>query len=75
MFKKSYIILVFIFFLFYASSCKKCTTCEIQNVNGETEAAYDEFCGTESEIENFKKDLELNANQLGGVGVVVCTSY
>ncbi|MBT3207942.1 MAG: hypothetical protein HN704_05455 [Bacteroidetes bacterium] len=73
--KKPLVALIFVFFLFYFSSCKKCTTCEIQNVNGETEAAYDEFCGTNTEIENFIDDLEISAEQLGGVGTVVCTSY
>jgi hypothetical protein len=44
-------------------SCKKCTTCQITNHN--TFTSYpEEYCGTESEVNNFEKDYEKKALEL-----------
>ena len=59
---------------FVFTSCKKCVTCQIKNINGTVEAEYEEYCGTTKEIESFKADLENKSQtQLGQNGQVICT--
>ena len=56
------------------TSCKKCVTCQIKNINGTVEAEYEEYCGTPKEIESFKDDLKKKTQtQMGQTGQVICT--
>ncbi len=53
---------IFIFLLFSAfifNACDSCTSCKVvQEINGQTfETPFDEFCGSESELENFEASL------------------
>jgi len=71
--KKAIIVLAVSLVALSFSSCKKCVTCKIQNINGTVEAEYDEYCGTAEEIRNFKADLENKSQaQLGANGQVIC---
>ena len=61
------------FLLAGITSCKKCTTCEIRKLDGTVEARYEEYCGTNEEIDNFKKELEIKKDlHLGANGQVIC---
>ncbi len=72
--KKAFIILTISFITLGFSSCKKCVTCKIQNIDGTVEAEYNEYCGTAEEIRNFKAELENKSQtQLGANGEVICT--
>ena len=72
--KKILFILAVSCITFGFSSCKKCVTCQIKNINGTVEAEYEEYCGTSKEIESFKTDLENKTQtQLGPNGQVICT--
>lgn len=69
------ILLIFGVVLFFGSfsSCKKCTTCRIEKLNGSVEAEYQEYCGTPAEIDNFKKNLQEKSDlYLGSQGKVIC---
>lgn len=56
------------------SSCKKCVTCRIERLDGTVEAQYDEYCGTSTEVEDFKNSVEAKSEDyLGQNGKVICT--
>jgi hypothetical protein len=56
------------------NSCKQCVTCRIERLNGTIEAEYEEYCGTESDIDDFKAALKTKSDQfVGPSGKVICT--
>lgn len=59
------IVLLFSVVLF--SSCAStCITCTVERLDGTIEAQYDEFCGTEEEIEDFKADIQQKISTTSG---------
>ncbi len=72
--KKVIPIIFALFLLISISSCKKCTTCEIRKLNGDIEAQYEEYCGSKTELDDFKKELEEKKDiHLGSNGQVICS--
>lgn len=52
-------LVVISFTAFFLSSCAStCITCTVERLNGTIEAEYEEFCGTDEEIEAFKADIQ-----------------
>ncbi|MFM2285284.1 MAG: hypothetical protein RLZZ543_781 [Bacteroidota bacterium] len=54
--------LVFVFF----NSCKKCTTCEVKDSNGNIIQAATETCGNTSVVDDAKADARDRATLIGG---------
>lgn len=53
--------------LFVMSSCSStCITCTVERLDGTVEAVYDEFCGTEEEIDAFQTDIQNTINTTPG---------
>lgn len=58
-------VLLFVAVLF--SSCAStCITCTVERLDGTIEAQYDEFCGTDEEIEAFKADIQQKISTTSG---------
>ncbi len=57
------------------SSCKKCVSCKVERLNGILEAEYEEFCGTDDEIDEFKKSIRTKLNAVPNTQtiVIICT--
>jgi hypothetical protein len=48
------------------TSCSTCISCTVERLDGTVEAQYDEFCGTQDEIDEFKSEIQETINTTPG---------
>ena len=46
--------------------CKKCTSCEVKDSNGNTIQEPTKTCGSTTDIENVKTNAQVQATSIGG---------
>ena len=58
--------LLTLFLLIAFNSCKKCTSCEVKDSNGNTIQEQTKTCGSTTDIENVKTNAQVQATSIGG---------
>ena len=48
------------------NSCKKCTSCEVKDSNGNTIQEPTKTCGSASDIDQIKTNAQVDATNIGG---------
>jgi hypothetical protein len=65
-FKKSLYFMIAFFWVIGFNSCKKCTSCEVKDSNGNTIQEPTKTCGSTTDIENVKTNAQVQATSIGG---------
>lgn len=64
--KNPHYISIILFLLIGFISCKKCTSCEVKDSNGNTIQEPTKTCGSNTEIEQVKTNAQVQATSIGG---------
>ena len=65
-FRKSLYFSIILFWMIGFNSCKKCTSCEVKDSNGNTIQEPTKTCGSASEIDQIKTNAQVDATNIGG---------
>jgi len=65
-FRKRQNFLLIIFWMIAFNSCKKCTSCEVKDSNGNTIQEPIKTCGNTTELEQVKTNAQVQATSIGG---------
>jgi hypothetical protein len=65
-FRKPHCFPIILFLLIGFYSCKKCTTCEVKDSNGNTIQEPTKTCGSATELEQVKNNAQVQATSIGG---------
>jgi hypothetical protein len=66
LFRKSLYILIILFLVGGFNSCKRCTSCEVKDSNGNTIQEPTTSCGSTTELEQVKNNAQVQATSIGG---------
>jgi len=64
--KKPLYILIILFWVVGFNSCKRCTSCEVKDSNGNTIQEPIKTCGSASDIDQIKTNAQVDATNIGG---------
>ena len=65
-FRKTHYFSIILFLLIAFNSCKKCTSCEVKDSNGNTIQEPTKTCGSTTELEQVKSKAQVQATSIGG---------
>lgn len=65
-FKKSLYFSIILFCMIGFNSCKKCTSCEVKDSNGNTIQEPTKTCGSETDLDQIKTNAQVQASSIGG---------
>jgi len=65
-FRKRQNFLLIIFWMIAFNSCKKCTSCEVKDSNGNTIQDPTKTCGSETDLDQIKTNAQVQASSIGG---------
>jgi hypothetical protein len=65
-YRKPHYFAIIFFLLIGFYSCKKCTTCNVKDSNGNTIQEPTKTCGSTSELEQVKTSAQVKAANIGG---------
>jgi hypothetical protein len=65
-FRKPLYFLVILFWVIGFNSCKKCTSCEVKDSNGNTIQEPTKTCGSATDIDQIKTNAQVQATSIGG---------
>jgi hypothetical protein len=66
LFRKPLYILIILFWVIGFNSCKRCTSCEVKDSNGNTIQEPTKSCGRTTELEQVKNNAQVQATSIGG---------
>jgi hypothetical protein len=65
-FRKPLYLSIILLLLIGFNSCKKCTSCEVKDSNGNTIQEPTKSCGSTTELEQVKNNALVQATSIGG---------
>ena len=65
-FRKSLYFIIALFGVIAFNSCKKCTSCEVKDSNGNTIQEPTRTCGSDTDIDQIKTNAQVQATSIGG---------
>ena len=65
-FNKPLYFLIILFWVIGLSSCKKCTSCEVKDSNGNTIQEPIKTCGSETDLDQIKTNAQVQSTSIGG---------
>ena len=64
--RQAHYLLIILFWMIGFNSCKKCTSCEVKDSNGNTIQEPTKSCGSTSDIDQIKTNAQVQASSIGG---------
>ena len=64
--RKNILYFFFGFIISFTWGCKKCTSCEVKDSNGNTIQEPTKTCGSASDLDQIKTNAQVQATSIGG---------